>query len=91
MVTKTNYTKMLCSSTTIALAHPLQYEPKRGTRTRITSPHSSRRDFKMATQVLCVILIVFQVAYGSEEYRNDGLMDRLTSGMKFAQNLLGMF
>ncbi|KAJ8720207.1 hypothetical protein PYW07_012250 [Mythimna separata] len=43
----------------------------------------------MAPRVLCVLLITFQVSCASEQYRNDGLMDRLTSGMKFAQNLLG--
>ncbi|KAF9794591.1 hypothetical protein SFRURICE_018654 [Spodoptera frugiperda] len=43
----------------------------------------------MAPRVLCVLLITFQVMCASEQYRNDGLMDRLSSGMKFAQNLLG--
>uniref|UniRef100_A0A2A4J6G1 Proctolin peptide n=1 Tax=Heliothis virescens TaxID=7102 RepID=A0A2A4J6G1_HELVI len=43
----------------------------------------------MAPRVLCVLLITFQVVCASEPYRNDGLMDRLSSGMKFAQNLLG--
>ncbi|KAF9424268.1 hypothetical protein HW555_000661 [Spodoptera exigua] len=43
----------------------------------------------MAPRVLCVLLITFQVVCANEQYRNDGLMDRLSSGMKFAQNLLG--
>ncbi|CAH0625418.1 unnamed protein product [Chrysodeixis includens] len=43
----------------------------------------------MAAPVFCVLLLALQVVCGSEQYRGDNLMDRLSSGMKFAQNLLG--
>ncbi|KAM3962010.1 uncharacterized protein ACR2FA_003904 [Aphomia sociella] len=44
---------------------------------------------KMATQVFLVIYLVFQVVAGSENYRSEGFMDKLSNGMKFANNLLG--
>lgn len=39
--------------------------------------------------MLCIFLI-FQAATG-EQYKEKGLMDKLSSGMKFAQDFLGKF
>ncbi|XP_075977134.1 uncharacterized protein LOC142977244 [Anticarsia gemmatalis] len=43
----------------------------------------------MASHVLCVLLIVSQVVDGNEQYRKSGIIDRISSGMKFATDFLG--
>lgn len=43
----------------------------------------------MAAHVLCVLLITSQVVYGNEQYKNDGIMNKISNGMKFAQDFLG--
>lgn len=43
----------------------------------------------MAAHVLCVLLIISQVVSGNEQYKNDGIMNKISNGMKFAQDFLG--
>lgn len=50
---------------------------------------SLSRNFKMAAHVLCVLLIISQVVSGNEQYKNDGIMNKISNGMKFAQDFLG--
>ncbi|XP_072949248.1 uncharacterized protein [Epargyreus clarus] len=43
---------------------------------------------KMALRVLCVLLLL-QIVTGNENHKNEGFMDHISTGMKFAQNFLG--
>lgn len=43
----------------------------------------------MASHVLCVLLITLQTVYSDQIHRNEGIMDKISTGMKFATDYLG--